>query len=91
MFVDRLEALLKQVGCRGRIEAIEDSIHHILDRIDRTVGISTRHGCASAYVIGAKPFPQSEYVGARLARLERHVGANKTPALFWLGAEGEAT
>lgn len=90
MFIDRLDQLSKKIGYVVGLNP-SDPIHHILDALDKAVGISTRHGCAAAYHAGRVPFPQAEYVGARLARLERHVSASKAPALFWLGAEGDTT
>ena len=93
--LDRLNALRVRCGMSHRDDPITMTrffghAHEELDHVDRYVGIVTRHKCAKVYTGCALTLPHSEYVGARLRRLERHVEANTPLNYFHLGAGAEA-
>jgi hypothetical protein len=89
MLIDRINSLLRRTGGE-EIQSPNQNLHFILDQVERQLGIITRHGRASVYKVGRQPFPQAEYVGARVTRLERHLYNTMTPPYFHLGAGAEA-
>jgi hypothetical protein len=85
--IDRINELGRRLGGWSHIDTYANH-HRILDSMDRQAGIITRHKCAKVYTGCAIAYPQSEYVGARVRRLENYLNAKQTPCYFHLGAEG---
>lgn len=91
--INRLNALRDFFGIRRAPAWRDHDYHALLDLLDKRAGITTRGKWLSRRraVVFPNKAPVSEYVGARLARLEAHI-AKAEPATgaysFWLGEMG---
>lgn len=89
--IDRINAIRKALNLS---RTSDYPTHKMIDGLDAVAKVCTRYCAYGAHPVSrvqeGMGLPLQEYLGARLARLERHV-FHPQGYMFWLGAEGAPT